>query len=61
MTTFALIGGGWRARMYLEVARALGSVRCAGMVVRTPRTLEVSTFPSLDVCLREQQVDFVLV
>jgi predicted dehydrogenase len=60
VTTFALVGSGWRARMYLDVARALGTVRCAGVVVRTPRTLEVPTYASLDACLREQQVDFVL-
>lgn len=60
MTTFALIGSGWRARMYLDVARELATVRCAGVVVRAPRTLEVPTYPSLDACLAEQRVDFVL-
>lgn len=61
MATFALVGSGWRARMFLDVARQLGTVRCAGMVVRTPRTLEVPTYPSLDACLRAGPVDFVLV
>ena len=28
MTTFALIGSGWRAQMFLKVARELGTVRC---------------------------------
>lgn len=60
MTTFALLGSGWRARMYLDVAAALGTVRCAGVVVRTPRTLEVPTYTSLDACLRDHPVDFVL-
>jgi len=60
VTTFALVGSGWRARMHLDVARALGSVRCAGVVVRTPRPLEVPTYDSLEACLREQPVDFVL-
>ncbi len=55
-----MIGGGWRGRMYLDVARALGSVRCAGVVVRTPRSLEVPTYSSLAACLQEQHVDFVL-
>ena len=27
---FALIGSGWRARMFLDVARGLGTVRCGG-------------------------------
>jgi hypothetical protein len=35
VTTFVLIGSGWRARMFLKVARELGTVRCAGVVVRT--------------------------
>jgi predicted dehydrogenase len=61
VTTFALVGGGWRARMFLDVARALGTVRCAGVVVRTPRELEVPTFTSLEACLQEVRPDFVLV
>jgi predicted dehydrogenase len=60
VTTFALIGSGWRARMFLEVARELGTIRCGGAVVRTPRRLEVPTFTSLDACLREVAIDFVL-
>ena len=60
MTTFALIGSGWRAQMFLEVARALETVHCEGVVVRTPRSLDVPTFTSLDACLRERRVDFVL-
>ncbi len=60
MTTFALIGSGFRAQAFLEVARELGTVSCAGAVVRTPRQLDVPTFTSLDECLREVTVDFVL-
>ncbi|HWJ54282.1 MAG TPA: Gfo/Idh/MocA family oxidoreductase [Propionibacteriaceae bacterium] len=60
MTTFALIGSGFRAQAFLEVARELGTVSCAGVVVRTPRQLDVPTFTSLDECLREVTVDFVL-
>jgi predicted dehydrogenase len=60
VTTFALIGSGWRARMFLKVARELGTIRCGGIVVRTPRRLDVPTFTSLDACLRELPVDFVL-
>ncbi|MFL6045561.1 MAG: Gfo/Idh/MocA family protein [Propionibacteriaceae bacterium] len=60
MTTFALIGSGWRARMFLEVARELGAIHCGGVVVRTPRDLDVPTFTSLDACLREVGVDFVV-
>jgi predicted dehydrogenase len=60
VTTFALIGSGWRAQMLLKVARELGTVTCGGIVVKTPRTLDAPTFPSLDACLRELPVDFVL-
>jgi predicted dehydrogenase len=60
VTRFALIGGGFRARAFLKVAQELETIRCAGLVVRTPRSLDVPTFPSLDACLRELDVDFVL-
>jgi predicted dehydrogenase len=60
VTTFALIGSGWRARMFLKVARELGTIRCGGVVVRTPRHLDVPAFTSLDACLREVRLDFVL-
>ena len=60
MTTFALIGSGFRAQMFLKVARELGTVGCGGVVVRTPRPLDVPTFTSLDECLRQLRVDFVL-
>jgi predicted dehydrogenase len=60
VTKFALLGSGWRAQTFLKVARELGTIRCGGVVVRTPRSLEVPTFTSLDACLREVSVDFVL-
>ena len=60
MTTFALIGSGFRARMFLKVARELGTIRCGGAVVRTQRPLDVPVFTSLDECLREVSIDFVL-
>jgi predicted dehydrogenase len=46
--------------MLLKVAHELGTIRCGGVVVRTPRHLDVPTFTSLDACLREVSVDFVL-
>jgi predicted dehydrogenase len=60
VTTFALIGSGFRARMFLKVARELGTIRCGGVVVRTPRPLDVPAFTPLDECLRELSIDFVL-
>jgi predicted dehydrogenase len=47
--------------MFLNVARELGTMSCAGAVVRTPRSLDVPTFTSLDACLREGNIDFVLI
>ena len=46
--------------MFLDVAHELGTVQCGGVVVRTPRPLEVPSFTSLDACLREVRPDFVL-
>ena len=57
---FALIGSGFRGRMFLDVARDLGTLRCGGVVVRTPRKLDVPTFTSLEACLRELRPDFLL-
>ena len=47
--------------MFLDVARALDTVRCAGVVVRSPQHLDVPTYPSLAACLAEVTVDFVLI
>jgi predicted dehydrogenase len=60
VTAFVLIGSGWRARTFLKVSRELGTIRCAGVVVRTQRDLDVPTFTSLEECLRELAPDFVL-
>jgi predicted dehydrogenase len=46
--------------MFLDVVRRLDTMACAGMVVRTPRALEVPTFVSLDACLREVRPDVVI-
>jgi predicted dehydrogenase len=60
VTTFALIGSGFRAQTFLKVTRELGTVGCAGVVVRTPRPMDLPTFTSLDECVREVHPDFVL-
>jgi predicted dehydrogenase len=60
MTTFAIIGGGWRAQMYVDVARQLGTLSCAAVVTPRPHPFAVPVFDSLDACLREVEVDFVL-
>jgi predicted dehydrogenase len=60
MTTFAIVGSGWRAQMYVQVAEQLTTVRCVGLITRNARPLPVPAFASLDDCRRERHVDFVL-
>jgi predicted dehydrogenase len=56
MTSFAVVGAGWRAEMFWRLAAALPDVECLGAVVRTPRELPVPTFASL----AEVRPDFVV-
>jgi predicted dehydrogenase len=56
MTTFAVIGAGWRAEMFWRLGAALDDVECVGTVVRTPRDLPIPAFASLD----EIHPDFVV-
>src|SRR3954451_3418070 len=51
MTSFALVGAGWRAAAYWQLAARLPDVRCVGAVVRSPRPLPVPAFASLADCL----------
>jgi predicted dehydrogenase len=48
VTSFVVVGSGWRAEMFWRLAAALPDVDCLGAVVRTPRELPVPTFSSLD-------------
>jgi predicted dehydrogenase len=56
MTSFVVVGSGWRAEMFWRLAEALPEVECLGAVVRTPRDLPVRTLGSLD----EVRPDFVV-
>jgi len=56
MTSFVVVGAGWRAEMFWRLAAALPDLRCLGAVVRSPRSLPVPTFASLD----EVRPDFVV-
>jgi predicted dehydrogenase len=56
VTSFVVLGAGWRAEMFWRLAAALPDVDCLGAVVRTPRDLPVPTFASLD----EVRPDFVV-
>jgi predicted dehydrogenase len=56
VTSFVVVGSGWRAEMFWRLAAGLDDVDCLGAVVRTPRSLPVPTFAALD----EVRPDFVV-
>ena len=56
MTTFALVGFGFRAAAFDRVAAGLPGLTCLGAVVRSPRDLPVPQFGSIDDC----RPDFVV-
>jgi predicted dehydrogenase len=56
VTSFVVVGSGWRAEMFWRLAAGLDGVECLGAVVRTPRSLPVPTFASLD----DVRPDFVV-
>jgi predicted dehydrogenase len=56
VTSFVVVGSGWRAEMFWRLAGGLEGVECLGAVVRTPRELPVPVFASLD----EVSPDFVV-
>jgi predicted dehydrogenase len=57
VTSFVVIGAGWRAAAYWGLAARLDGLTCLGAVVRTPRELPVPAFASLGDCPRP---DFVV-
>jgi len=56
VTSFVVVGSGWRAEMFWRLANGLDGVDCLGAVVRTPRDLPIPTYASLD----EVSPDFVV-
>jgi len=66
---FAIVGGGWRSKFYLRIARALpAQFKVCGMVVRDEskgQIIEnkwgVSTYRNIDQLLKEKSPDFVVV
>jgi predicted dehydrogenase len=60
MTTFVTVGAGWRAEFFWRIAAGLPDVSCLGAVVRSPRSLAVPTFGSLQECLGVARPDFVV-
>jgi predicted dehydrogenase len=60
VTSFAVVGAGWRAAAYWRLAAHLADLSCVGAVVRSPRRLPVPTFGSLAECLAVATPDFVV-
>jgi predicted dehydrogenase len=60
MTTFAMVGFGYRAAAFWRVAQGLSGVTCVGAVVRSPRKLPLPQFVSLDECLAAARPDFLV-
>jgi len=56
MTSFVVVGAGWRAEMFWRLAAALPGVECVGAVVRTPRELPVPALRAID----DVRADFVV-
>ena len=61
MTSFAIIGTGWRAEFFWRIAAALDGVDCVGVVSRGPKDgLPIPVYLSLAECLRTAKPDFVV-
>lgn len=57
MTSFAIVGSGWRAEYFWRLA---GDLTCVGVVSRGPKDLPVPVYLSLDECLGAARPDFVV-
>jgi len=60
VTSFAIIGFGWRGATIRRVSTLTGGPRCVGAVTRRPRPLPVPAFGSLAACLAGARPDFVV-
>jgi predicted dehydrogenase len=60
VTSFAVIGAGFRAAAFWRLAARLDEVSCVGAVVRSPRPLPVPGFGSLAECLDTAKPDFLV-
>lgn len=60
MTSFAIIGSGFRSAIFWQVAAGLPDVDCVGIVTRRPRPLPVAAYESLDAVLADHELDFVV-
>jgi predicted dehydrogenase len=60
VTSFAVVGAGFRAAAYPRLAAGLDDVSCVGVVARTPRRSPAPVFTSLDECLAAARPDFLV-
>jgi predicted dehydrogenase len=60
VTSFAMVGAGFRAAAYFRLAATLDGLPCVGAVVRSPRPLPVPAFGSLAACLATASPDFLV-
>lgn len=60
MTSFAVVGAGWRAAAYWQLAARLDDVSCVGAVVRSARRLPVPAYRSVGECLARARPDFLV-
>jgi predicted dehydrogenase len=60
VTSFAIMGSGWRSRYFWRLAAELDGLTCVGVVSRNPKDLPVPVHLSLDECLATAKPDFVV-
>jgi predicted dehydrogenase len=60
VTSFVIVGSGWRAEYFWRLAAALEGLTCVGVVSRGPKDLPVPVYLSLDECLGAAKPDFVV-
>jgi predicted dehydrogenase len=59
VTSFAVVGAGWRAEYFWRLAAELADLTCVGVVSRRERDLPVPVYRSVDECLAAKP-DFVV-
>ena len=61
VTSFAVVGTGWRAEYFWRIGAALDGLECVGVVSRRPKDdLPVPVYLSLEECLGKARPDFVV-
>lgn len=59
-TRFVVVGAGYRARYFWDLATAIPGLECAGVIARTPRDLPVPRYASLAEAVAAAEPDFVI-